>query len=281
MIDRLTGSYLFMDDTLRSSLATAISVMLAWTPLWVITWRRLQAQVADEGDAGDHARRSVVRRGYLYLALFAGVIGGMVSAVALVFQLIRTALSGQSESTFLSTVLNDLQLLVLFALLLVYHLLVMRRDGRWTAAALALKHGAFRVLVVDSGVGFGDSVKAALAKVAPNIPVTVTAKRPRGNFDAMVLSGSHLLDAPVWVRLFTGTRIVVPDEAQGMLWAGGLAAGSIGKAALTVRQLAEGQGVRQRAAGSGWMVVVYVAAALFGIELILTLVALAVSSFVR
>jgi len=281
MIDRLTGSYLFMDDTLRSSLASAISVILAWSPLWVVTWRTLQAGVEVAGDAGDHARRSLIRRGYLYLALFAGVIGGMISAVALVFQLIRTALTGQSESTFLATVLNDLQLLVLFVILLVYHLLVMRRDGRSTAAALAVKHGAFKVVVVDSGMGFGESVRAALAKVAPSIPVTVTTSRPRGKFNAMVLSGSHLLDAPAWVRLFGGTRIVVPEAAQGVLWAGGLAAGSVQKAALTVRQLAEGQAVRQRAASSGWMVVIYVAAALFGIEFILTLVALVVSSFVR
>jgi hypothetical protein len=281
IIDRLTGSYLFMDDAVRSSLATAISVILAWLPLWLIAWRRLQADVAPEGDAGDHARRSVIRRGYLYLALFAGVIGGMISAVALVFQLIRTALTGQSEGTFLSTVLNDLQLLVLFAILLLYHLLVMRRDGRWTAAALARKHAAFRVVVVDSGGGFGDSVRAALGKVAPNVPVTVTTSRPRGKFDVMVLSGNQLLEAPAWVRLFSGTRVVVPEESHELLWAGGLPAASIQKAALTVRQLAEGQAVRQRAASSGWMVVVYVAAALFGMELILMLVGLVVSSFVR
>ena len=281
LIDRLAGSYLFMDDTLRSSLAAAISVILAWSPLWVVNWRTLQAGVDVPGDAGDHARRSLIRRGYLYLALFAGVIGGMISAVALVFQLLRTALTGQSESTYLATVLNNLQLLVLFVILAVYHLLVMRRDGRSTAAALAAKHGAFKVIVVDSGMGFGESVLAAFAKVAPNIPVTVTRSRPRGKFDAMVQSGNRLLDAPAWVRLFGGTRIVVPEPADRMLWAGGLAAGSMQKAALTVRQLAEGQAVRQRAAASGWMVVVYVAAALFGLELILTLVALVVSSFVR
>ena len=223
MIDRLTGGTLFMDDTLRASLANAIAVILAWLPLWLITWRRIQAEAVAAGDAGDHARRSVVRRGYLYLALFAGVIGGMISAVALVFELIKAGLAGHSEVGFLSTVLNDLQLLLLFAVLLVYHLVVLRRDGRGTALALAKRQESFRVLVFDSGQGFGESVRSALEKVAANIPVTVTAKRPRGKFDAMVLTGSRLLDAPVWVRLFSGTRIVVPDEAEGLLWAGGLA----------------------------------------------------------
>jgi hypothetical protein len=281
MIDRFTGGYLVLDDALRSSLAGAISIIVAWTPLWLVTWRTLQAEAAAADDAGDHARRSIVRRAYLYLALFAGVIGGMISAVALVYQLINAALTGQNPGTFLATILNDFQLLVLFSILLAYHLTVLRRDGRYAAAALSRKQAAFRVLVVDSGKGFATSIQAALAKVAPNVPVTVTARQPRGKFNAMVVSGSRALDAPQWIRSFGGSRIVVPDEADGLLWAGGVSAGSIQKAALAVRQLAEGQGVRQRAGGAGWMIVVYVAAALFGLEFILMLVGSVVSSFVR
>ncbi len=170
MIDRLTGGGLFMDDTLRSNLANAIAIILAWLPLWLITWRRIQAEAVAAGDLGEHARRSVVRRGYLYLALFAGVIGGMVSAVALVFELIKTALAGHSEVGFLSTVLNDLQLLVLFAILLIYHLVVMRRDGRGTAEALARKQEAFKVVVFDSGEGFGEAVPLGRGEAGPRRP---------------------------------------------------------------------------------------------------------------
>jgi hypothetical protein len=205
----------------------------------------------------------------------------MISAVALVFQLVKTALTGQSEATLLATVLNDAQLLVLFAILLAYHLTVLRRDGRSAAQALADKQSLFKLLVVDSGQGFAASVKGAVAKLAPNIPVTVATGEPTGEFNALVVSGSRLLDAPQWIRAFGGSRIVVPDEAEGVLWAGGLSASSIQKAALAVRQLAEGQAVRQRAAGSGWMVVVYIAAALFAAELLFALVGLTVSAFVR
>jgi hypothetical protein len=281
IIDRFTGGSLILDDALRSSLATAISLIAAWLPLWLVAWRTRQAEALAAGDSGDHARRSIVRRAYLYLALFAGVIGGMISAVALVFQLVKTALTGQSEATLLATVLNDAQLLVLFAILLAYHLTVLRRDGRSAAQALADKQSLFKLLVVDSGQGFAASVKGAVAKLAPNIPVTVATGEPTGEFNALVVSGSRLLDAPQWIRAFVGSRIVVPDEAEGVLWAGGLSAGSIQKAALAVRQLAEGQAVRQRAAGSGWMVVVYIAAALFAAELLFALVGLTVSAFVR
>jgi hypothetical protein len=280
IIDRLTGGSVLLDESLRSSLASALALVAAWTPLWLITWRSLQSEAAAQDDEGDHARRSIVRRAYLYLALFAGVIGGMVAAVAMVFQLINTALTGHSDPSFAASVLNDLQLLVLFSLLIVYHLGVMRRDGRFAAAALARRQKAFKVVVVGPGRAFGAAVKGALAKVAPDVPVTVAARAPRGKFQAMVVSGSRLLDAPPWVRAFTGQRIVVPEGTSGLYWAGGAGLGDIQKAALAVRQLAEGQGLPRQAGRSGWMIVVYVAAALFGLEIIFMLLALIISTFI-
>jgi len=279
IVERLAGGQLVIDDTVRSNLSRAIAVSAAWLPLWLVTWRRLQGEAAAAGEAGDHARRSIVRRAYLYLALFAGVIGGMIFAAALVYELINTALTGQGNSALVTTVLNDLQLLMLFSILLAYHLVIMRRDGRSAAIALAARQKAYKLLVVDSGKGFGKAVKAALARVAPNLPVTVTARQPRGKFDAMIVSGSRLIDAPQWVRLFRGARIVVPDTADGLHWAGGIDANPIHKAALVARQLAEGQAAPPPARRSGWTMIVYLAAGLFGLQLIFMLVALVVSSF--
>lgn len=281
IIDLLTGGYLLLTDALRADVGRALGIIIAWLPLWLVTWRAVQAEAAAPGDAGDHARRSILRRAYLYLALFAGVIGGMISAVAFVYRLLNTALTGRTDPSFLPALLNDLQLVILFAILLLYHLVVMRRDGRTAAAALAAKQSAFRVLVVDSGAGFGDSVKQALAKVAPGVRVTVSARQPRGKFSLMVVSGSKAVGAPLWVRSFKGVRVVVLDESDRLLWAGGIAANAIQKAALAVRQLAEGQGVRQRTAGTGWMVAVYVAAALFGLELLTFLFTFVMSAFMR
>ncbi len=283
MIDLLTGGSLILTDTLRSNLATALSLIAAWLPLWVMTWRPMQREALAEGDMAEHARRSVVRKAYLYLALFAGVIGGMSAAVALVFQLLNALLGGKTDATFLSTVLNDLQLLVLFIILLIYHLLVLRRDGLFTASALAKKQSAFKVLIADSGNGFGESVKAAMAKSAPNVSAIIAGEKPDGQFDAVVLSGSLAAKGvPEWIRTFNGNRIIVPNEAQGIIWAGGVNKQAIQQAAQAVRQLAEGQPVRQQTGGnSGWVIVGYVAAALFGLQMLFALVMLVVSAFVR
>jgi hypothetical protein len=282
MIDVLTGGALILTDTLRANLATAISLIVAWLPLWLMTWRPMQREALAEGGIAEHARRSIVRKAYLYLALFAGVIGGMGSAVALVFQLLNALLGGQTGGAFFSTVLNDLQLLVLFIVLFIYHVWALRRDGLFTASALARKQSAFNVLIADSENGFGEAVKAAIAKIAPNVSVAIAGEKPNAQFNAVVLSGSSAMDAPEWMRSFSGIRIIVPNEAQGIIWAGGVNRNAIQQAAQIVRQLAEGQPVRQTSGGSsGWVIVSYVAAALFGFQILFLLTALVVSAFVR
>ena len=112
-------------------------------------WRPMQAEALAQGELGDHARRSVLRKTYLYLALFASVIGGMATAVGLVYQLIRVVLTGDAGSSFVNDLLNLTQLLFLFGVVLVYHLNVLRADGASTADALAEKQSTFNVLVVD------------------------------------------------------------------------------------------------------------------------------------
>jgi hypothetical protein len=55
----------------------------------------------------------------------------------------------------------------------------------------------------------------------------------------------------------------------------------LNQAALALRQLAEGQEIRQKATVTGWMVFVYVIAGLFGLEALALLVSLVASLFNR
>ena len=272
IIDILTGG-LIMSDALRSQLAVAISLIVAWLPLWLGTWISMEAQAMMKNDIGDHARRSNIRKAYLYLALFAGVIGGMSAAVALIFELLKALFTGQTDSSFLSTILNDLQLFVLFAVVLIYHLIVLRRDGVFTSDALAAKQSAFPILIFDSGDGFAESVKAALSKVAPNVPATITSEKPEGKFNAVVLSGSSAVNAPEWIRSFDGSRIIVPNEAQGLVWVSGVNKSAVEDAAQIIRQLAEGQEIRKQRENPAWRFVIYAAAALFGLQFLFGIMA--------
>jgi hypothetical protein len=129
-------------------------------------------------------------------------------------------LTGDGGSDFVNTILNLAQLLFLFIVVLMYHLNVLRADGASTADSLADKQTAYSVLVVDSGKGFVDSVKAALAKLGTRVQVAVTSPeaKPEGNFNAILLNGELAVDAPEWIRSFNGSRIVVQNESKDIVW---------------------------------------------------------------
>ena len=273
IIDAATSRSFFMGDS--NSLAAAISSLIVGLPLWLMTWRPMQTEALAQGETGDHARRSVLRKTYLYLALFGSVIGGMATAVGLVYQLIRLMLTGDAGGNFVNDLLNTIQLLFLFGVTLIYHLNVLRADGASIADALAEKQSAFSVLIVHSGDGLADSVKAALMKSGAKVQVTVTTpdKKPEGDFNALVLSGSLAANAPEWIRSFGRSRIIVQDEAQNLVWAEDAA-----QAAESAQRLAEGQEIqKKKPTRSAWTIVAYVFAALFALQLLLILLAFGIS----
>lgn len=273
IIDAATSRSFFMGDS--NSLAAAISSLIVGLPLWLMTWRPMQTEALAQGETGDHARRSVLRKTYLYLALFGSVIGGMATAVGLVYQLIRLMLTGDAGGNFVNDLLNTIQLLFLFSVTLIYHLNVLRADGASIADALAEKQSAFSALIVHSGDGLADSVKAALMKSGAKVQVTVTTpdKKPEGDFNALVLSGSLAANAPEWIRSFGRSRIIVQDEAQNLVWAEDAT-----QAAESARRLAEGQEIqKKKPTRSAWTIVAYVFAALFALQLLLILLAFGIS----
>ena len=276
LIDMLTGFGIVFSDAMRNSLSSSLSSLIVGLPLWVVMWRPMQAEATSQGELGDHARRSLVRKAYLYLALFASVIGGMATAVGLVYNLLRALLAADTGSDFANNILNLLQLLFLFSVVFLYHLSVLRADGTSTADSLAEKQKGYPILIVDSGDGFVDSIKTALLKFAPNAPITVTSpsSKPEGNFSALVLSGSLAAgDAPAWIRSFNGDRIVVRDDTKALLWADDTV-----QAAQVIQMRAEGQELqRRKTSRSPWIIVVYVFAALFGFLLLMMLVSIGIS----
>jgi hypothetical protein len=279
IIDMLIGPGMLLTDTTRGTLAASIASILVGLPLWLMMWRPMQAEALTQSELGDHARRSVLRKTYLYLVLFVSVIGGMATAVGLVYQLIRVVLSGDTGSDFVNTVLNLTQLLFLFGVVLVYHLNVLRKDCAFTADALVEKQSGYSVLIIDSGNEFVQSVKAALMKLGSKVQVTVTnpEAKPEGNFNAILLNGSLAVDAPDWIRSFNGSRIVVQNEAKDIVWTDDAT-----QAVQSIQQLAEGEEIlKQKTGRSPWMIAIYVFAALFMLQLLFLLLALGISLVAR
>jgi hypothetical protein len=283
VIELLTVKGYLSPSGFGDSLASALAFLAAGLPLWLLTWRPMQSQALELGAMGDHVRRSVIRKTYLYFVLFAAVIGGMVSAGGLIFTLINAALGG-STGDFLNSILNTLQTLVLFIVLLLYHLSVLRKDGVAQSDVLEAKQEEFKLVVLDNSDGkFGESVKAAFSKRAPKVPVTVVSIKEgipvETKADAVILPSSVAVNPPenveAWLRSFNGSRLIVADDAAGVYWMN-----DFGQAAQFVRTLAEGQELRPQSATrttSVWTTVAYVFAVLFAIQLVLMLLAFSIS----
>jgi hypothetical protein len=272
---------------LRPRLAAALATLSVSLPLWWLAWRPMQSEALAAGDAGDHARRSIIRKVYLYLALFVSVVGGMISAVSVLNLLLRSVLGNPVEN-LLQQVLKDLEYLFLFVGLGVYHGLMLGNDGKLASEALAEKHASYPVVVFDPGDGsFGQAILAALHKQTPRLlAVMQSASQPVAREaapKAVLVPGDLAVNPPAplrkWLDSYAGSKLIIPHAAQGWLWTGGLRplpAAAI-QAAQTVRQLAEGQEVRQQAGTSGWMVVVYFVAGLFGLEILGLFISLGIS----
>ena len=285
VIGLLTARTYLSGGGFTTLLASSLGALVVGLPLWLMTWRPMQAEALEEGDVGDHARRSVIRKIYLYLVLFASVIGGMVFAGRLIFTLINAALGGDTGN-FAGAILNPLQRLILFVVLLLYHLSALRKDGEARADMLEAKHEVFKLLVLDNSDGrFGEFVRVAFAKRAPKVPVTIINVKDGipadTKADAVVLPGSLAVDttaspnAEAWISSFNGTRLIVPDEAAGIYWLN-----DYGQATESVRALAEGQKLRPQSAikaTPAWTYVAYVFAALFALQLLFMLFAFGVS----
>ncbi len=264
----------------REGLANTLATLLVGLPVWIFHWRPAQMEILKDDEQTDHASRSLVRKGYLYLILFAGVIGTMIAAGMLLYQVIQLVL-GNADRHSLQTILEQGALLILFVVFSIYHWRCLQSDGRRVSKALTEKYAAFPVVVFETSEGqFAEGVLSALKAIAPSMPVVV---QPVGDpFDesldsaAVAVIPSNLLTHPpedvrVWLEGFTGSRLVIPIDEKDWLWAGltDLSAQDMARqAAKMITQFAEVRDIRQRKMHSPLTIIGYVFGALAGTALL-------------
>ncbi|GAB4420057.1 MAG: hypothetical protein Kow002_08210 [Anaerolineales bacterium] len=279
VIDITTANAIW-GESMRSRLAAALSTLAVGLPLWLTMWMPAQAEALSAGVQGEHARRSPIRRAYLYLALFAGVIGGMVSAVTLAYYLVNALLTGDAPADFLSQVLNVSALLSLFAFVLFYHLRCLQADNRMEASTLVSRQREFSVLLFDPGEdAFVERLKKALTQYAPGVPVHIqpVEKRVDRDAQAVILPVALAVNPPdrlrLWLKKFSGEKVVVTGAISGWV----VTALSPEQAAVSVRQLAEGEKVQLKSPSAAWEVIKIIAVVILGLELLFFLFALGIS----
>jgi hypothetical protein len=144
------------------------------------------------------------------------------------------------------------------------------------------------VLIFDPGDGFGPALLAALQKATPNLPAMLQAvDQPVADSAkalAVVLPSDLALDLPAslrkWLEKYTGIRLVVPRPAGKWTLVGQPARLPVNQTVQCLRQLAEGQELRASGA-PGWLIAVYIVAALVGLPILVSLIGTLVSAFIR
>ena len=289
LVDLLFGS-LTGPQLLRTRVSTGLASLLVGLPVWLSYWPRMQAEAAWLTDQGDHARRSLVRKIYLYLVLFLTVVGGMASAGALFF-LVLNAVLGNPAPDFWLTFFQRLQTLLIVVVWLLYHLAALRRDARFAQRALSDRHANYPVVIFDNEAGaFAGELAPMLLRQMPRLPVAVHLLGLEPWNDD--LSAARLVVLPLdlatrppealrlWLQGFSGKRILVPVPVENWVWLGTQAKTLRELAQATaqaVRQVAEGQPVRPPTPNSPWVIAGYILAGLFGLEILLVVFALLMS----
>ena len=289
LVDLLFGS-LTGPQLLRTRVSTGLAALLVGLPVWLNYWPRMQAEAALLTDQGDHARRSIVRKIYLYLALFLTVVGGMASAGALFFLVLNTVL-GNPAADFWPSFFQRLQTLLIVVVWLLYHLAALRRDARFAQRALSDRHANYPVVIFDNEAGaFAGELAPILQRQMPRLPVAVHLVGVAPLNDD--LSAARLVVLPLelatrppealrlWLKGFSGKRILAPVPVDNWVWLGtqGRSLRELAQAtAQAVSQVAEGQPVKPPTPNSPWVIAGYILAGLFGLQILLVVFALLMS----
>ena len=273
---------LLRDTKLTSSgdlLTSALATLIVGLPLWLRWWRPMQAEALAEDAEGEHARRSLTRKIYLYIAIFSGVIGGMAAAVSLV-SLLLEALLDSPASNFISNTLDSLEMLTLFGVLLAYHWKTLQKDGTRQSAVLDEKRAQFNALyLADADDPLALQLASVMAKECPEINLIV---QPQPETDSTV----HALLLPedvaftsdaklgAWISQFSESKFVVQRDSSEWLWVR-----EPDVIAKSLQQLAEGEKVEISKKAPGWMIVVYILAGLMTFQILFILLLIIFNGF--
>ncbi len=251
-------------NPLAEDFSTGLAALVVGLPLWLLAWLPQNKEALADDEAANHARRSVVRRTYLYLVMFLGVVGVMFSAGSIFYMLLMKILGETQPWVEIGQMVKTL---VLVSVLLAYHWFALRKDNAQAAALLLEKHRQFPVLIVENGDGaFAAPLLEAMRNETPEIPVVV--HRLEQGIPPDEVSGAAAVVMPaiaaaspsevfrIWLQSFKGHKVVVPLAAPGWVWIEGqgrVLSDMAAQLPRVLRQLAEGEPLRPASRVPGWV----------------------------
>ena len=269
----VTSGTTFWGENLRTQVAGAVATLATALPLWVIMWQPLQTAARLEDELGTESRGSVIRRAYLYIAVFASVIGGMVSAIRF-FNTLLFGLLDHQGTAYLPNLFENLSNVAIFVVVLLYHLGSLRKDGRYPQDHTKAVKGSATILAL---LRREDPRLADIKTAAQKTQCAVEVADPESatidqlqNYLAIIVDSDAVANTKLSTMLsgFEGTKLILPAKTNGYHWLGTVEV-STKEIEHTFRLVSSGKEIRPYRPTSAWQVIANVAAVIFGLELLL------------
>ncbi|MDY7079054.1 MAG: DUF5671 domain-containing protein [Chloroflexota bacterium] len=238
MIRALAGDMGFGTE-LEEQLAWFTAAIIAGLPVWILPWWQAQDRATEPGPAGTDARRSTVRKIYVYFFMLVATMTVLSGAVFIIFR-ISSWLLGLDIPT-----LNELGHAIAYSMIAVcvwlYHGSILRSDHRLSEEEQVRRLKALRVAVVDVDDGqFGLAVVDALKRQVPELGVqSIILAHSGGDEESMArLAQAGLIVVPWTITIPGGEgdvvsplvfqavassparKLLVPTRFQDWEWAG-------------------------------------------------------------
>ena len=253
-------------NALREQLAWFTAAIIAGLPVWLLPWRRLQHRATESGPAGGGARRSIVRKIYLYFFLFVATMTVLGSAVFIIHRILSYLLGGDAF------ILSELGHAIAYSLIAVgvwlYHGSTLRGDQTLLRPEESNAFKSLRLAVVDVEEGvFGQTLVEALQRATPELdPDLVLLAQPETG-DQSIATRLSKVDAIIGPWTIQGIqavansparKVLLPTHTEGWEWAGVARLSTdalVRQAVQAVKQIAAGGEVRTaRPLGAGAIV---------------------------
>ena len=278
----VTSGGMILDDALRSTLSGSLAALACALPLWYFIWVPLQGEARQDTELGSEARESVVRRAYLYIAIFAAVIAGMVAAISLVNTVLFGLLDHQN-ATFIKNVLNGITDVSIYGILLAYHLSCLKADNAHKRDEKLGEASLWPVLIVlEEADPRGASLAADCEKnhwphkFCP--PSKLTREALSESKVVVIASPSEeTSEAFRLVSEWEGYKLILPGILPGFNWIS-IAKFDEKEFSHTMRSITQGKELRPYQRLTTWQVIAYIFAVIFGLQFLLMLAAIVLGS---
>ncbi len=268
----------------HQTLAINLAVLIVGVTLWLLHWLPVNRESYIINDTAGFARRSLIRKIYLYLVVFLMVVGTMASAGYMIY-IILQGLFGNKSDHLLVDSLQNFRLVLIFTAFLVYHIQCLRRDNKNQSNDLQDKYSSFSIsALVEPDSSLGMQLKTAFERHAVGIPLTFiqTKEKPETwkNANVVIVESSTIQageDNLSQILLqFSGKILVIPSESEKWIWINshGTEVENAKACALAVKDVADGQTIKQSPATKPWMIVLYIIAGLMALQFLGILISL-------